>query len=118
MITVILALAAAALGPFQGDLAPRPPAEASPPPHPPSNGGGERWGLVDDSHPEVNLAYEREAAALRTEMHALQEADGGRLTAQHRAYLKKKAEALLSAYNRDIRRVAPISVNADGSRPH
>ncbi len=74
MIAVILAFAAAGSGPFQTAPAFSPPSsQPSPPPHPPSNGGGERWGLVGEPLPEVNLAYEREAKALRAEMHALQE---------------------------------------------
>jgi len=80
------------------------------PPDPPTNGGGERWGVV-------SLDYERDAINLRTEMRALQEADGGQLTPQHRAYVKKKVEALLNAYRRDAERPGPTAINADGSRP-
>jgi len=119
MIAVILAFAAAGSGPFQTAPAFSPPSsQPSPPPHPPSNGGGERWGLVGESLPEVKLAYEREAKALRAEMHALQESDGGQLTAEHRAYLRKKANALLSDYRLGVRRMDPTAVNADGSKAH
>jgi len=108
MAAVILALAALQMVSSQ----------ASPPPVPPSNGGGERWGSVESLRPEVNLAYERQAQALRTEMHALQESDGGQLTPQHRAYMQEKAKALLSGYHRDVQRVDPMAINADGSKPH
>ena len=91
--------------------------QASPPPVPPAHGGDERWGFFELYHPELNLAYEREAKALRAEMHALQESDGGRLTAEHRAYLREKVEALLNGYHRDVRRVDPMAINADGSKP-
>src|SRR4051794_16471236 len=88
---------------------------ASPPPLPPTNGGEDFVGRRGDA---VNLAYEREAEALRTEMHLLQERDGGELTAQHRAYVQEKAALLLSTYRRDIQRVDPMAVNADGSNRH
>ena len=91
--------------------------EASPPPVPPTNGGGERWGF-EPSHPELNLAYEREARALQAEMHSLQESDGGKLTAEHRAYVEQKLKALLDDYHRGVRRVDPTAINADGSTPH
>ena len=106
MITAILAFAALQMVSNQ----------ASPPPHPPTH-GGDNWGFVATSRPDVNLAYEREATALRAEMHALQGSDGGRLTAQHRAYLQKRVKALLSAYDRDVRGVNPAAINADGSKP-
>ena len=115
MNAVILALAAAALGPGFGASAPPAPATLPGlPPHPPSHGGDDWSG---QSAPELRLAYEREADALRTEMHALQQADGGELTAEHRTYLRKKAEALVAAYNRDIEQSDPMGINADGSRP-
>jgi hypothetical protein len=117
MIAVVLAVAAAAFMPGQPSPTTQPPAiQPSTPPHPPSNGGGEGWGFVAEPPPAVSFAYEREAIALRTEMRALQEADGGRLTAQHRAYVREKAEALLSAYNRGVRLLDP-AVNAEGSNP-
>ena len=91
--------------------------EASPPPLPPSNGGGERWGFTEPYRADLNLAYEREARALQAEMHSLQEADGGKLTAEHRAYVEKKLKTLLDDYHRGVRRVDPATINADGSRP-
>ena len=118
-MAVILAFAAAGFAPYQG--APNLPVHESQPnlpPHPPTNGGGERWGFTPESSPEVNLAYEREARALQSEMQALQASDGGKLTAEHRAYLRKKADALLGDYRRGVQRVDPAAVNADGSKPH
>ena len=107
MITAILAFAALQMVSNQ----------ASPPPHPPTHGGDGRWGFIEFSRHEVNLAYERQAKALQTEMHALQESDGGQLTAQHRDYMEEKVKALLSAYGRDVRGVNPAAINADGSKP-
>jgi hypothetical protein len=46
-------------------------------------------------------------------MHALQQSDGGRLTAQHRSYLRKKAQALVNAYNREAQGVAPAASDTD-----
>ena len=93
--------------------------QASPPPVPPSDGGGSRWGVVAPSdNPELALAYEREAAALQTEMRALQQANGGRLTAQDRSYLRKKAQALVNAYNREAQGVAPAANDTDGRKPN
>ena len=93
--------------------------EASPPPVPPSDGGGSRWGIVAPSdNPALAIAYEREATALQAEMYALQQSDGGRLTAQHRAYLRKKAQALVSAYNREAQGVAPAATDTDGPKPN
>ena len=92
--------------------------EASPPPVPPSNGGGERWGFTEPPYrADLNPAYEREARALQAEMHSLQESDGGKLTAEHRAYIRQKLEALLDDYQRGVRRADPTAVNADGSTP-
>ena len=119
MMAIILAFALAGLAPSQGSPAPHSPSsQIGLPAHPPTNGGGERWGFVGESPPEVNLAYEREAKALRAEMHSLQVSDGGKLTAEHRAYLRKKANALLSDYRLGVRRIDPTAVNADGSRAH
>jgi hypothetical protein len=119
MMALILVLAATGLGPFQASPAVQPPGnQASPPPHPPTHGGDGDWGFVELSPPAVNLAYEREAEALRAEMHDLQKSDGGQLTTQHRAYIHDKAKALLSAYRRDVRLMDASAINADGSRPH
>ena len=81
------------------------------PPDPPTNGGS---GFERPSRLALELAYEQKAKALKAEMHAQQKADGGNLTAEHLAYFRQKAEALLTAYSSDIRRDDPI--NADGSR--
>ena len=119
MIAVILAIAAAGFGPFETAPAFSPPSnQPSPPPDPPTNGGGERWGFTGEARPEVKLANEREARALQAEMHARQESDGGQLTAEHRAYLRKKADALLSDYSRGVRRVDPAAINSDGPKAH
>ena len=91
--------------------------EASPPPIPPSNGGGERWGFTEPYRADLNLAYEREAKALQAEMHSLQNSDGGQLTAEHRAYIEHKLKALLNDYHRGVRRADPTAINADGSKP-
>ena len=104
MIIALLALAAAPFGSsgaFQGA-----------PPHPPTHGGGDYSRPSSDA---IDLSYERKAKALRDEMHALQASDGGELTAEHRTYLRKKAEALLSAYRRELWLNDPMSVNADGT---
>ena len=102
MIAPILAFAAAALPSPQGS-----------PPHPPTHGS---HGNMQPSREAMDLDYESKAKALRAEMQALQEFHGGELTAQHRAYLQEKLEALRSAYRRDVREVDPMSVNADGSK--
>lgn len=81
------------------------------PPDPPTHGGS---GFERPSRVALDLAYEGKAAALRDEMHALQQSDGGELTAEHRAYVREKLEALLSAYRRDVGRDDPW-VNADGT---
>ena len=119
MMAVILAFATAGFAPYQGapNLAPHV-SQPNLPPHPPTHGGDGRWGFTAYSRPEVSVAYEREARALQAEMQALQYSDGGKLTAEHRAYLRKKANAVLSDYNRDVRRVDPAAVNADGSKAH
>ena len=100
MIAVFLALAA---GPFS--------AIPEFPPEPPTHGGS---GFERPSRQALYLAYEGKAAALRDEMHVLQQSDGGKLTTEHRAYLRGKLEALLSAYRRDVGRDDPW-VNADGT---
>lgn len=116
MIAVILALAAAGMGPTQGVPVHEPAAGTLPgsPPHPPTH-GGDNWGVVAL---QVNEAYEREARVLRAEMHSLQESDGGKLTAEHRAYIRKKATALLTAYNRGDADVPSMTEKADGSKSH
>jgi hypothetical protein len=102
MIVAFLALAA---GPFSA-------IPQGLPPHPPTHGGDD---YSRPSNAAITLSYEAKAKALRDEMHALQAADGGELTAQHRAELRSKAVALLSAYRDEIRLNDPMSVNADGT---
>jgi len=101
MIVALLALAAA-------------PFSAIPefPPDPPTHGGS---GFERPSRQALDFAYEAKAAALRDEMHALQAADGGELTAEHRSYVRQKLEALLTAYRHEVRLDDPMSVNADGT---
>ena len=106
MIVAFLALAAA---PFSSS-----PSFQGSPPHPPSHGGDD---FSRPSNAAVALSYEARAKALRDEMHALQASDGGELTAEHRAYLREKAEALLRAYRHDVWLNDPMSVNADGTLP-
>lgn len=116
MIVVVLALAAAAMGPTQGVPVHEPAAGTLPesPAHPPTH-GGDNWGVIAL---QVNEAYEREATVLRAEMHSLQQSDGGKLTPEHRAYIRKKATALLIAYNRGDPDVPSMAISADSSRPH
>lgn len=104
MITAILVFAAAAFA-----LSPE-----GPGPFPPSTGGS---GFERPSREAFYLTYESKAEALRDEMLALQQSDGGELTPQHRADLQERLEALLIAYRRDVTRADPMSVNADGSIP-
>ena len=83
-------------------------ASASPyatPVHPPT---GSNVDVARPPHPPtaaekgLNLDYEARSKALQAEMVVLKKADGGKLTREHRAYLRQKAEALLMLYNRDL----------------
>jgi len=103
---VLLAVAAGlAGGPY--DLPPYPPAGSTvfgSTPHP-----GEA--ATDFNFPAakaVAFEYEAKAKALQSEMVALQESDGGKLTRTHRDYLRAKADALVAAFQRDIQFVAAV----------
>ena len=104
MIIAFLALAAAPLNSS--------PSFPGSPPHPPTHGGDD---FSRPSNAAIDLSYEAKAKALRGEMHALQAGDGGELTPEHRAYVRSKLEALLSAYRHEIWVNDPMSVNADGT---
>lgn len=103
MLAAFLAFAAAALAPNND----------GPGPFPPTHGPDS----VQPGREALDLDYEGKAKALRAEMRMLKESDGGQLTVQHRTYLQGKLRALVSAYHRDVQRIDPMSVNADGSKP-
>jgi hypothetical protein len=103
MIVAVLAFAAAAFAP-----------EVSGPPADPPTNGGDGFIYMHPSRAALDLAYEREAKALRDEMHALQKSDGGKLTAEHRAALHERLAALVTAYERDLQQDDPFRRSADG----
>lgn len=72
-------------------------------------------GHIKPSINAVVLQYEAKAKALQDEMSALQKSDHGQLTPEHRAYLQATANALIAAYQQDLAKVDPLSINADGT---
>lgn len=75
-------------------------------------------GQIAPSRDALNLDYENRAKALQQEMMVLKQTDGGMLTSAHLTLIQNKLQALLSSYHRDLARLDPLSVNADGSSPH
>ena len=103
MLAPFVALAAAAaLAGSPYDRGPHPPAGSTnfvgSPPHP----GKASTDFNSRTAKAVAFEYEAKAKALQSEMVVLQESDGGKLTSPHRAYLRAKADALITAYQRDL----------------
>ena len=69
-----------------------------------------------DSRHALDLSYEKRATALQHEFAALKQADRGLLTPTHLALLQGKLQDLLASYQRDVDRIDPMYLNADGSR--
>ena len=74
------------------------------PPHPPVSGPS---GFQRPSIEAITYDYEAKARALRSEMAALKKSDGGKLTAEHLAYVQDKLIALLGAYHKAAQTYRP-----------
>lgn len=71
---------------------------------------------VGHTRPGINavvMGYVVQAKALQREMAALQRADNGQLTPEHRTFIQAKANSLIAAYHRDLAAANPLSINAD-----
>ena len=73
--------------------------------------------LWPDTLHALKLDYRKRAKALQQEFSALKWADGGQLTAEHLALLQSKLGDLLASYERELDRIDPMRINADGTRP-
>jgi len=73
-------------------------------------------GHIQVSREAIELQYEGQLKSFREEALALRNADGGTLTAAHRASLQLKLDQLKADYGVALKNADPWSVNSDGSR--
>lgn len=79
----------------------------SPPPYMPSQ---------KPTAEQINQTYRHKLQALRAEVIATQESDGGALTQAHRAALQERLDRIHADLRREIRDIDVYSVSAEGRR--